>query len=457
MVEFEGVNPRERRGETAEVEMVFDSESFAALGVDGSDFVLDFFESALDLPSCGIELDHLFCAETQVCGEDGEREIFVVDKDDFDRASEGLGHADEFGEYDFADLAIEMDFRASGRLAQLSGKRLDSGEPFAELRAAPTLAGWRVRKGMEHGTYAEAGQEMDNETGFFSDFLEKGLAAEPTVADEQCLAVEERDNLQHKFGADSGFGFEPRGVRQLCGGLDCLGQWQVEFLREGQASPAPVSITQNSCDNPAVAKNPCRGIFLVGVVEMPGATSDLFAGFPVAGVVEGDEDAPVKGRIAKLGCQKTPEVLPRELGGVEELVETLAVRLACQQGRKGSEDRTDAPWTITGAERDKKGLEYTLAIGGNFRGRLFKEFGKFHPLSLSMLFGQWILYHKQSQRSISQDAYGQYLRPRNLASPKAPWIHKKRFQVKNEVKQHKRSGRRLENQVIAFYYEGGDF
>ena len=53
MVEFGTIKPRECGGEKAEVEMVFNGQLIAALGVERTDFVLDFFESAFDFPSCG--------------------------------------------------------------------------------------------------------------------------------------------------------------------------------------------------------------------------------------------------------------------------------------------------------------------------------------------------------------------------------------------------------------------
>jgi len=45
LVKVERVNPRQRCGETAELEMIFDGERLAALGVDGSDFLLDLLVS----------------------------------------------------------------------------------------------------------------------------------------------------------------------------------------------------------------------------------------------------------------------------------------------------------------------------------------------------------------------------------------------------------------------------
>ena len=54
--------------------MVFNGKRLAALGVDGSDVLLYFLESALDFPAGGIKLDHLFCRKRKVGGDQRESE-----------------------------------------------------------------------------------------------------------------------------------------------------------------------------------------------------------------------------------------------------------------------------------------------------------------------------------------------------------------------------------------------
>jgi len=89
--------------------MVFNGKRFTALGVDGSDVLLYFLESALDFPSCGIKLDHLFCCKRKVSGDQREREAFVIYENDFDLTSERLGHAEQLGELDFPVFPLNMD------------------------------------------------------------------------------------------------------------------------------------------------------------------------------------------------------------------------------------------------------------------------------------------------------------------------------------------------------------
>ena len=57
---------------------------FAALGIDVSDVLLYFLESALNFPARGMKLEHLFC------------------RNYFDMASEQLGHAEQLGELNFS-------------------------------------------------------------------------------------------------------------------------------------------------------------------------------------------------------------------------------------------------------------------------------------------------------------------------------------------------------------------
>ena len=76
--EIEGVNPRNGRGKTAEVEMIFNRKMIAALRVDGTDVLFDFLESAFDFPSCGIEFDHPLGSECQVTGYQRERKALVI-------------------------------------------------------------------------------------------------------------------------------------------------------------------------------------------------------------------------------------------------------------------------------------------------------------------------------------------------------------------------------------------
>ncbi len=65
---------------------------FAALGIDVSDVLLYFLESALNFPARGMKLEHLFC------------------RNYFDMASERLGHAEQLGELNFSVFVVNMDY-----------------------------------------------------------------------------------------------------------------------------------------------------------------------------------------------------------------------------------------------------------------------------------------------------------------------------------------------------------
>ena len=66
MVEFGTIHPRESRGEQTEVEMVFNRQLIAALGVERAHLVLDFLESAFDFPAGRVVFDHLFGSEFKI-------------------------------------------------------------------------------------------------------------------------------------------------------------------------------------------------------------------------------------------------------------------------------------------------------------------------------------------------------------------------------------------------------
>jgi hypothetical protein len=57
MFEIERVNSRQKRGKTIEVKMIFNGKMIAALGVNGSNVLFDFLETAFNFPARVIEVD----------------------------------------------------------------------------------------------------------------------------------------------------------------------------------------------------------------------------------------------------------------------------------------------------------------------------------------------------------------------------------------------------------------
>ena len=117
--------------------MVFNGKRFAALGVDGSDVLLYFLESALDFPSCGIKLDHLFCGKRNVGGDQRESKAFVIYENDFDLTSERLGYAEQLGKFDFAVFAV-------GSWPILRTGAVERKEPLPVQAVCRTWGGVRV-------------------------------------------------------------------------------------------------------------------------------------------------------------------------------------------------------------------------------------------------------------------------------------------------------------------------
>ena len=365
--------------------MVFNGKRFAALGVDGSDVLLYFLESALDFPSCGIKLDHLFCCKREVGGDQRESESFVIYENDFDLTSECLGYAEQLGELDFAVFAVNMDYGRSCGLAQLSGKNLDRCELFAELRAAAAFAGNNIREIVENGGDAQAGQYVNAESDFVANFHEQRFCSEPAVADDQYRTFEPLNEPDYQFRSDTGFSLEPFGMRQLGAGFHGFRKRHVELLRERQAGPAAMTEEQQPGENPAVAENPLRGVLFGRMIKVAGAPGDFLAGFAVSGVVKPDQQTAVHRGIAHNSGEESPQGIPRQLAGIEKVVELLEGGVTREQQREFPENITDPSRTAASTKSDNDSFEDDLAIGGNYRLRPIEKLVKFHVLLLSRL------------------------------------------------------------------------
>ena len=108
--------------------MVFNGKRFAALGVDGSDVLLYFLESALNFPACGVKLNHLFCRKRKVGGDQRKSNAFVIYENDFDLTSERLGYAEQLGKFYFAVFAVSGVVKPDQQAACHSGIAHNSGE-----------------------------------------------------------------------------------------------------------------------------------------------------------------------------------------------------------------------------------------------------------------------------------------------------------------------------------------
>ena len=365
--------------------MVFNGKRFAALGVDGSDVLLYFLESALDFPSCGIKLDHLFCRKRKVGGDQRESEAFVIYKNDFDLTSERLGHADQLCELDFAVFAVNMDHGRSCGLAQLSGKNLDRCKLSAELGAAASFAGNKFRHLVENGGDAQSGQYVNGESDFSANLLEQRFCSEPAVADDQYRTLKPQSESDYQFRADPGFGLEPFGMRQLGAGFHGFRKRHVELLRERQAGPAAMPEEQQPGENPAVAENPLRGVLFGRMIKVAGAPGDFLAGFAVSGVVKPDQQTACHCGIAHDSGEESPQGIPWQLAGIEKVVEFPDGGVTREQQREFPENITNPSRTAACAKSDNDSFEDDLAIGGNYRCRPIEKLVEFHVRLLSRL------------------------------------------------------------------------
>ena len=378
--------------------MVFNGKRFAALGVDGSDVLLNFLESAFDFPSCGIKLDHLFCCKSKVGGDQRKSESFVIYENDFDLTSECLGHADQLCELDFAVFAVNMDHGCSCGLSQLSGKNLDRCKLSAELGAAASFAGNKFRHLVENGGDAQSGQYVNAESDFIANLFEQRFCSEPAVADDQHRALKPQSESDYQFRADSGFGFKPLSIWQFGAGFHGFRKRQVELLRERQAGPAAMAEEQQTGENPAMAENPLRGVLLGRMIKVAGAPGDFLAGFSVSGVVKRDQQAACHCGIAHDSGEESPQGIPRQLAGIEKVVELLEGGVTREQQREFPENITDPSRTAASAKSDDDSFENDLAIGGNYRCRPIEKLVEFHVRLLSRL--------NEHEENIAQDSCG---------------------------------------------------
>ena len=376
--EIEGVNPREGRGETTKVKMIFNRQLIAALGVNGPDVLFYFLEAAFDFPSCGVKFNHLFCGKSQVCANQRERKSPVIDEHDLDLASECFGHAEKFGELHRALLAVDVYFRRSGRSSQFGGKFFDGSEALPESGRSSASAGNNLRKLEEPCVDAKPCKKIDGECGVFPDFIKKRLASEPTVADDEGRTLEEGNYSQDKFRADAGFCLEPFGVRKLGAGFDRLRERSVKFLSKRKTCPASVSEKKEPGEYPAMVENPFGGILLGGMVMMSGASGNLFSGLAVKCVVKGYEKPSGNVRDGNHTYKKFPQGVPRQFAGIEKIVKLPDCGVFREKHGEFSENAADAPRTSAGTKRDEKCFENSPAIEGCWLGGFVEKFGEFH-------------------------------------------------------------------------------
>jgi hypothetical protein len=385
--EIEGVNPRKGRGKTTEIKMVFNRQLIAALGVNGPDVLLYFLETAFDFPSCGIKLNHLFGCKRQVCGNQRERKSLVIDKNNLDLASEGFGHAEQFGKFHSALLAVNVDFGCSGRSPQFCGKLLDVSKALPEFGRSSTSAGNDEGQFKKFCVNAEPCEKFDWKRGIFPDFEKERLASEPTVANNEHRTLEERNYPENKFRSDAGLCLEPFGMRKLGTGFDRLCERGIKFLRERQTCPASVPEKKEPCEYPAMTENPFGGILFGGMVMMSGATGNLFPSLAVKGVVKGDEEPSGNIGNGNHADEKFPQCVPRQFAGIEEVVEFPDGGVFREKHGEFSENAADAPRRASGTERNEKCFENSPAVKGYRLGGFVDKFGEFHFRLLGLIKG----------------------------------------------------------------------
>ena len=365
--------------------MIFNSEGCAALRVDCSDFVFQFLEPAFDFPSGGVEFDHLLGGKFEIGGDQREHITLSIDEDDFDLAFESAGHADDFGEAAFPISSVEVYDRCF-RLPPQALREIADGGKFISIfaRSSPTF-GLRFRK-REQGTVdTQSGEDVNHLRGSFSRLVEERLGAEPAVADDQYGLLKQFGYADDQRRSDSGFGFQPLGMGKFFGVLDVFREWRVEFLEKREAHPAFVAESEDSGHHPAVPENPFGGVLFHRMIEMCGASRDVFSGFSVCGVVQRHEYPAISDRMGSDGCdEEVDERFPRDFGGIEKVVEFSPADTGYREDVGKPPEDAACFCSRSRCEGNNEGLKNDAAIRRDPFGCLIEKSLEFHALLLML-------------------------------------------------------------------------
>ena len=209
LFEFGTIKPCKCCSKKAKVEMIFNRHFISALGVECSNLVLDFFESAFDFPSCGIIFDHLFWSQFEVGSNKRECKIPIIDEYDFNFAFQCAGDADEFGETDLFLLPVNEYRRTFRLIFKLCSNFRNIIQSFTVFSFSSPF--WRCvfGKTKECVINAQSGEKFYLLRKIFANFLQKPICAEPTVAYDQNGMFENLPQFDYQRSSNSRFCFKP--------------------------------------------------------------------------------------------------------------------------------------------------------------------------------------------------------------------------------------------------------
>ena len=117
LVKLHGVNPSDRSGHHAKVEMVDHGLGIPALGLSASDLLFELLEAGFDLPPGPVILHDLLDREGKIRAEQGDPSRFSEDPDDAHRSLERFEHDHPIEGHDLAFPAVEVDPVWAGLIA----------------------------------------------------------------------------------------------------------------------------------------------------------------------------------------------------------------------------------------------------------------------------------------------------------------------------------------------------
>lgn len=364
--------------------MIFYGNSLAAQGIERTNFVLDFLKSAFDFPTGRVEFDHLFGGKRQVGGDQRKTKTFAVNKNDFNLALQSLGRADKFGKSYIAFFAVKVDSGGTGLISQLCRKFFDRSKTVPVFGTPAVLSFDNDRKIIEHSVDSQAAEYMNRNPTMISYFSEQGKRTEPAVANNQSGMLEAFNKRNNKFRANTGFCLEPLCVGKLDFLTVFLRQRSVKLLNQRQASPATMDKKQQSGDYPAMTENIFGTVGFGGMVEMNRATGNMLAGFSVSGVVKRQQQSAVNRWVPDQKRDKAMESFPRQLRGVDEIVEALERDVSSQKHGETAKDIADPSGLTTACQCNNDGFENIPAVVGDEFGGLIEKRIEFHVRLLGL-------------------------------------------------------------------------
>lgn len=158
-----GIDPGQRCGHHAEMQMIGDRMGLSGLAVGATDVLLELFIAGLDFPASPIPRNDLLDGQRQIGGEQSDPLVFAIDPYDPYGTFEGLEHEDLVVGHHLADLAVEIHEIGSSLVFE-QGRQAGGAAQFVTVFFMATGAFFSFclcRKRVERDIHAQAREQME--------------------------------------------------------------------------------------------------------------------------------------------------------------------------------------------------------------------------------------------------------------------------------------------------------